>query len=92
MDVVAGRSGWDEWSEQLGDINTTICKIDSQWEFAVCLRKLKPRLSDNLEGWSGWEVGGRLKREGTYVYLWLIHPDVWQRPTQHNIVKQLSFN
>ena len=25
-------------------ICTTICKIDSQWEFAVCLRKLKPAL------------------------------------------------
>ena len=23
------------------------------------------------------------KREGTYVYLWLIHVDVWQKPTQH---------
>ena len=27
----------------------TICKIDSQWEFAVWLRKLKPVLCDNLE-------------------------------------------
>ena len=26
--------------------------------------------------------GGRFKREGTYVYLWLIHVDVWQKPTQ----------
>ena len=26
-------------------------------------------------------MGGRLKREGTYVYLWLIHV-VWQKPTQ----------
>ena len=26
----------------------------------------------------GWEVGGRFKREGTYVYRWLIHVDVWQ--------------
>ena len=23
---------------------------------------------------------GRFKREGTYVYLWLIHVDVWQEP------------
>ena len=30
------------------------------------------------------EVGGRLKREGTYVDLWLIHVDVWQKPTQHS--------
>jgi len=28
-----------------------------------------------------WEVGGRFKREGTYIYLWLIHVDVWQKPT-----------
>ena len=28
------------------------------------------------------EVGGSFKREGTYVYLWLIHVDVWQKPTQ----------
>ena len=45
-------------------------------------------LYDNLEGWG--EVGERVKREGTYVYLWLIHADVWQKPTQ--CVKQLSFN
>ena len=30
----------------------------------------------------GWEVGGRFKREGAYVYLRLIHTDVWQKPTQ----------
>ena len=30
-----------------------------------------------------WEVGGRFKREGTYVYLRLIHVDVWQKPTQY---------
>ena len=28
------------------------------------------------------EVGGRFKREGTYVYLWLVHVNVWQKPTQ----------
>ena len=31
----------------------TICKIDSQWEFSVCLRKLKQGLCINLEGWGG---------------------------------------
>ena len=31
----------------------TICKIDSQQEFAVCLRKLKQGLCINLEGWDG---------------------------------------
>ena len=31
----------------------------------------------------GWDVGGRFKKEGTYVYLWLIRGDVWQKPTQY---------
>ena len=31
----------------------TICKIDSQQEFAVSLRKLKQGLCINLEGWEG---------------------------------------
>ena len=31
----------------------TICKIDSQQEFAVCLRELKQGLCINLEGWDG---------------------------------------
>ena len=51
----------------------TICKIDSQWEFAVWLRKLKQGLCINLEGGRGSEMGGRFKREGIYVYLCLIH-------------------
>ena len=32
-------------------------------------------------GGMGREVGGGFKREGTYVYLWLIHVDVWQNPS-----------
>ena len=38
----------------------TICRIHSQWEFAVWLRDLKQGLGINLEGWNGagdgWEV------------------------------------
>ena len=42
----------------------------------------------------GWEVGGRFNREGTYVYLCLIHVDVWQRPRQYckAIILQLKIN
>ena len=41
-----------------------------------------------------WEVGGRLKREGTCVNLWLIHVDAWQKPTQYYkaIILQLKVN
>ena len=34
------------------------------------------RLCINLEGWDGREMQGRFKREGIYVYLWLIHAEV----------------
>ena len=54
----------------------TICKIGSQQEFAVRLRKLKQGLCIHLEGWDGEEMGGRFKREGIYVYLRLIHVEV----------------
>ena len=45
----------------------TICKIDSQWEFAVWLRELKSGLSDNLEWWDEGEVRGMFKWEETWV-------------------------
>ena len=37
----------------------------------------------------GREMGGNFKKEGIYVYLWLIHVAVRK---QQNSVKQLSFN
>ena len=54
-----------------------ICKIDRQAEFAVGLRKLKQELCINLErGGMGRKMGGKFKREGINVYLWLIHVEV----------------
>ena len=44
-------------------MNTAICEIDNQWEFAVWLRGLKSGLCDNLEGWDG-VGGGRKVQEG----------------------------
>ena len=42
----------------------------------------------------GKEAEGRLKREGTYIYLGLIHVDIWQKPTQYckAIILQLKIN
>ena len=48
-------------SEMYGKNNmetyTIICKIDSQREFAVWLRKLKQGLCVSLRGWDGEEKG-----------------------------------
>ena len=45
-------------------------------------------------GGVGSEVGRTFKRKGTYVYLWLTHADVWQKPTQYckAIILQLKKN
>ena len=45
-------------------------------------------------GGMGWELGRRFKREGTYVYIWPIHVDVWQKPTQccESVILQLKRN
>ena len=43
---------------------STMCKIDSQWELAVWLRKLKQGLCINLEGWDGEEDGREVQMGG----------------------------
>ena len=45
-------------------LNITICKIDSQGEFAAWLRKLKQELCINLEGWDGEGDGKELQNRG----------------------------
>ena len=42
----------------------TICRIDSQWEFAVWLRKLKQGLRINLERWDGEGDGRKVQKGG----------------------------
>ena len=41
-----------------------ICKVDSQGEFAVWLRKLKQRLCINLERWDGEGDGREVQKGG----------------------------
>ena len=60
-DVQKGGKG-EMYGKSNMETYTILCKIDSQWEFAVWLRKLKQGLCINLGGGMGREVGGRLKR------------------------------
>ena len=46
------------------ETSITICKIDSQRESAVCLRKLKQGLCINPEGWGGEGDGIGIQEEG----------------------------
>ena len=54
----------------------TICKILSQLEFAyVSGNSNRGSVSTSRCG-MGREMGGRFKREGIDIYLWLIHVEV----------------
>ena len=60
----------------------TICKIDSQWEFTVCLRELTPGLCNNLEGWNG-KGDGREVQEGRDICIPMADSwQCWQQPTK----------
>ena len=58
----------EEEGEIYGESNMetyiTICKINSQWEFAVWLREFKLELSNNLEGWDGEGCGRNIQVQG----------------------------
>ena len=54
----------------------TICKTDSQWEFAVGSGNSNRGSVSIQRGEMGRELGGRFKREGIYMYLWLIYVEV----------------
>ena len=42
----------------------TVCKLDSQREFAVWLRKLKQGLCINVDGWDGERDGREVQKGG----------------------------
>ena len=48
----------------------TICKIDSQQEFVLWLRKLKQGLCMNLEGWDG-EGDGKEVQKGEDICIFM---------------------
>ena len=50
----------------------TLCKIDSQREFAIWLRKLKQGLCINLEGWDG-EGDGREVQKDMNICIFMAH-------------------
>ena len=72
------RGGEGEmYAESNMETYITICKIDSQQEFAAWLRKLKQRLCINLEGWNGEGDRREVQKGGDIcIYLWLIHVEV----------------
>ena len=70
MNMARGEEGEGEMDRESNmEIYNTIYKRDSQWEFTVWLRELKQRLCNRLKGGMEREMGGRFRREGTWVSL-----------------------
>ena len=69
----------------------TICKIDSQKEFAVWLSKLKQGLCINLEWWDE-EGDGREFQKGGDICITTADSCWGLTENRKNSVKQLSFN
>ena len=70
---ICGHGEREREGEMYGKSNMetyiTICKTDSQWEFAVWLRKLKQGLCINPEGWDGEGDGREFQKRGCmYTY------------------------
>ena len=64
MDMGGGEKGEGEMSgESNMETYNTICKIHSQWKFAVWLRELKQELYDNLEGWDEERDGREVQED-----------------------------
>ena len=85
MDTEGEEEGKSKmYGESSMEIYNTMCKIDSQWEFAVWLQELKQGLYDNLEGWDG--VGdGREVREGGDMGV-LMADSYWCMTENHKIL------
>ena len=63
MDIGRGEE-WVRCIERVTWKLTLPCKIDSQQEFAVWLRKLKQGFCNNLEGWDGEGDGREVQKGG----------------------------
>ena len=87
--TVGEGEGGTDWGSIVETYTLPYVKLDSQRKFTVWCGELNPVFCDNLE--MGWEMGGRFKRKGAYIYTygWLM---LMNGRNQHNTIKQLSSN
>ena len=89
--VGEGEGGMN--SESSTGMHTLACAKHIGGGKLLLYKNLRLVLCVDLEGGMEGGVGGKLKREGIYVYLRLIHVAVQQKLTQHCkiIILQLNF-
>lgn len=77
------EGGRGEFREQLWNIHITMLKERASGKGLHDTGNSARCSVITQGGGMGWGLEGRLKRNGTYVYSWLIHVVVWQKPIQH---------
>ena len=78
-----GRREWDEWRGGMETYTLSYVKQIAKWNFLYDSGSSNQSSVTTQRDGNGWEKGGRFKRQGIYVYLWLIHADIWQKLTQY---------
>ena len=69
MDIGERGGEGETYGESNMETYITLCRIDNQGEFVLCLRKFIQGLCIKLKDKRmRREMGGRFKREGLYVY------------------------
>ena len=87
LDTVGKAEGGVIWKNSIETCILPYVKWIASGSFLHDAGNAKPVLCDKLEGWKEEGGEGGYKREGTYVNLWLIHVDVWQKKKHHNIAQ-----
>ena len=64
MDIEEGRRERVKYMESNMETYNSMCKIYSQWEFALSLRELKQGLCNNLEWWDEEGDGREVQKGG----------------------------
>ena len=62
MDMGGGGGEGELYGKSNTETYITVCKIDSQREFALCLRKPKQGLCINFKGWDGKGDGKQVQK------------------------------
>ena len=91
LDTVGEGEGGTNGKSSIGTYTLPYATLDSQGEFAAWRREVKSGAQ-----WQPRRVGRGGKQQlqeggDIYIYLWLIHADTWQKPTQYCKATVLQF-
>ena len=89
-----GKERVDKLRDWHRNLYITICRLDACGNLLYDSGSSHWFSMTTWQGRIGWDAGGRTKGEGKYVYLWLIHVDVWQgsRKYYNAIILKLKIN